>query len=101
MQLHENHIVIDTRTYEEYRIERISGAFLAENSEELYKISDTLDFDFPVFIYCSDNIRSVTASEMLAKKGFTRVYNLEEGLFGWKRNGLKLDTNKLKRKRMQ
>jgi len=99
MQQHDYHIIVDARTYDEFRTERIPGAILAEKSEELYSITDTLDLDCPVFIYCSDNIRSKTASEMLAKKGFTRIYNLKDGLIGWKWNGLKLDTNKLKKKR--
>ncbi len=96
MQLHHNHIIIDTRTYDEFRIERIPGAFLAENRKELYRITDTLDLDSPVFVYCSDNIRSITASEMIVKKGFTNVFNLKEGMIGWKRNGLTLDTKELK-----
>ena len=100
MHLYENPLIIDTRTYREYRKERIPTAVLAENPEELLRIVDTLDRDYALLVYCSDNYRSPVACRILAEKGFSNIYNLEEGLIGWKRAGYTIDQKKLgKRKR--
>jgi rhodanese-related sulfurtransferase len=101
MKLNENYLLLDTRSYKEYRIERIPGAILAEESAKLYRITDTLDLDYPLFIYCSDNIRSVTASELLASMGFKNVYNLKDGLVRWKNYGFILDKRKIKKKEVR
>jgi rhodanese-related sulfurtransferase len=36
----------------------------------------------PVFVYCSHSIRSRRAAALLARHGFTRVFNINEGLTG-------------------
>ncbi|MBZ5857839.1 rhodanese-like domain-containing protein [Flavihumibacter profundi] len=42
----------------------------------------------PVFVYCSHSQRSRRAAAMLAENGFTRVFNINEGLTGivWKKD---------------
>ncbi len=99
MHLNENPLVIDTRTYQEYRKERIPSSVLAETPEELLRIVDTLDRDRTILVYCSDNYRSPAACRILSEKGFNNVYNLKEGLISWKKAGYTINQKKLKRKR--
>ncbi len=43
----------------------------------------------PLLIICRSGGRSKYAANILAKNGFTKVYNVEDGfVFGWKRAGL-------------
>ena len=80
----DNHILIDTRTRKEYRRERIPGAILAANKEELLYLISGLDLEQPILVYCSDNYRSQDACRILAEKGFMKVFNLLGGLTNWK-----------------
>lgn len=77
---------IDVRTYEEFTTERIPG--FTKNIdfyilEEDYSLLEDLDTSRPVVIMCNSGNRSVSASNIFLKEGFTEVYNLEEGIQGW------------------
>jgi rhodanese-related sulfurtransferase len=92
-------LVIDTRTWHEFRKERIPGALLAESRAQLKEISDTVDRDRAVFIYCEEDYRSSTACEMLIEQGFRNVFDLEGGLIEWRLSGYELDREKIRRRR--
>jgi rhodanese-related sulfurtransferase len=90
-------MIIDVRLFSEYRKERITGAILASKREELVKIVDSLDRDMHLFVYCDDGQRSTTVCKILAhEKNFINVYNLEKGLYMWKKVGLPMDEEKIK-----
>ena len=91
----ENHVVLDVRTFKEFRKERIPEAVHAETLGQLLQMADNLDIDQPVFIYCSDNYRSPVACQLLAEKGFSRVYNLDAGLSEWKTAGYAIDKKRI------
>jgi rhodanese-related sulfurtransferase len=91
MHLHDYHLLIDVRSRMEYRISRIPGAILAENSTILYSLTDTLDYDTPLFLYCTTDTRSFSASKLLAQKGFKIIFVLEPGILGWKSAGNEID----------
>jgi rhodanese-related sulfurtransferase len=93
----DNHVLIDTRTYREYRRERIQGAVLAADSRALTQLTEDLDFEQPLLVYCSDNYRSQDACRILVEKGFTKVYNLLGGLREWKLRGFETDRKRLPR----
>ncbi len=97
----ENPLLLDTRTYEEYRKERIPEALLAPDIQSLEEILDTCDHEQPVFTYCSNDYRSPVACEFLTDGGFARVYNLEGGLEEWERLGYPMDERNLKRIRVR
>ena len=101
LQLNEKYdeLLIDVRPYKDYRKERIPGAILASTIDELYQIVDTLDFEKPIYLYCEYGDRSADASKLLIYKGFKYIYNLSEGLLGWKEHELVTDKTKLPRKR--
>jgi len=97
MNLFENEVLIDVRSYKEFRVERINNAILAGNSEELLAITDTLDFEQPLFIYCEEESRSITACSILIGRGFKQIHILKEGIFGWKQQGLAVDNSKIRK----
>jgi len=99
MHLHEYHLLIDVRTRIEYRISRIPGATLAENSIILYSLTDTLDRDTPLFFYCTIDTRSISAAKLIAEKGFKNIYVLGPGFAGWKSAGKEVDRKNIKRKK--
>lgn len=77
---------IDVRTTDEFYEERIPGF---TKNIDYYKLKDNysmiedLDKNIPVVIMCNSGNRSVDASKIFVKEGFTTVYNLTEGIQGW------------------
>ena len=98
MKLHENNTLIDVRTWMEYKKGRIPGAVLAETNNILFSITDTMDFDRPLFLYCTTNFRSKSSGRLLTERGFINVCILEVGISGWNAAGKEIDKSKLKRK---
>lgn len=81
--------LIDLRTTEEMRTKGfIKGArqidFLDKDAEILI---DSLDREKTYFIYCAGGGRSGECAELMTKKGFRRVIELEKGFDDWKRKG--------------
>ncbi len=101
MKLKENPILIDVRTVREFQKERIPDALLANNSDVLFSITDTLDLEQPLFIYCDDEGRSSTACTFLIEKGFINVYLLKEGLIGWKVRNLEMDNSRIRMRKIR
>ena len=99
MNLSENEVLIDVRTVEEFKKERIPNAIPANNSKKLFSITDTLDLEQPLFIYCDEESRSITACKYLQTRGFKYVYFLKDGIVGWKRKNLNVDKTRIKRKK--
>ena len=97
MKLHENHLLLDVRYWIEFKRGRIPHAILAENSKVLSGITDTLDLDTPLFLYCAENFRSTAAGKSLAEKGFKKIYILDIGFYGWRAAGKEIDKKRLKR----
>jgi len=45
---------------------------------------DELDPDREIVVYCRSGGRSAWAAQVLAERGFTKVWNLEGGVLGWR-----------------
>ena len=97
MKLHEVHILLDVRSWMEFKKGRIPNAILAENTELLSTLTDTMDLEEPLFVYCAGNFRAKAAGRFLADKGFKNIYVLEVGFNGWKAAGKEIDKTKPKR----
>ncbi len=76
--------LIDVRTPAEFNqghikkainINLYSGSFIIE--------FDKLKKDQAVYLYCRTGRRSRTASRKLAKRGFTKIYDLQGGIMNW------------------
>ena len=95
LKFFENEVLIDVRTYEEFRVERIKNAILARDREELSNITDTLDLEQPLFVYCEEESRSTTVGSILFEQGFKQVVLLKGGVSGWRHEGFAVDTSRI------
>ena len=86
VQPHTPHLLLDVRTPEEFAGGHIPGArniplqTLAQRLAEVPK-------NEPVVIYCRSGNRSRTASDLLARAGYTQLYDLG-GILQWQAQGL-------------
>ena len=90
-------LIIDTRTWKEYRKDRIHGARLTESSVSLKSLVDSFDMEQPIFVYCGDNQRSTAACSFLREWGYINVSELAGGMFAWRLASNEIDTEKIKR----
>ncbi|MCK5822944.1 MAG: rhodanese-like domain-containing protein [Bacteroidales bacterium] len=96
MSADKNSVLIDVSTRKEYKESHITNSFLAENSKKLFVITDTLDFEQAIFVYCEYGDRSKQACKLLIDRGFVHVFNLKKGLVEWEKSGYKIDSTKIK-----
>lgn len=87
-------ILIDLRTPDEITKKgKIKGAqeidFLAKDSETFI---DKLDKKKTYLIYCAGGGRSGECAELMQKRGFSKVINLEKGFDDWKKKGFEVET---------
>ena len=76
-------ILLDVRTQEEYDEKHIPDSILIPVDEiEEDAPAELADKDATIFVYCRSGNRSVTASEVLVKMGYTKIYNLG-GIIDW------------------
>lgn len=81
--------VIDVREPDEYLAGHIRGALNIPVSDTAAFIAgiDSLRKKTPFAVYCRTGVRSARASAILASHRYT-VYNLSDGIEGWKAKGL-------------
>lgn len=77
-------VVIDVRLKKDFKKGHIEGAILAETSDKLYQIIDSLGDRKTYLLYCKYGERSIAAGKMLFKKYKIKVCSLEDGLDYWK-----------------
>jgi phage shock protein E len=82
-------VIIDLRTTDELKSGIIPNAinidFFAKDFET--RIGN-LDPAKPYFVYCASGGRGVETFELMGKKGFKQVYNLQGGFTAWKKAGM-------------
>lgn len=83
-------LLLDVRTPVEYRDDgRIPNSVLIPVQVLPQYIKDIESFkDKKVLVYCRSGNRSVVAAKFLEQNGFKHVYNLKDGIIGWKKEGL-------------
>jgi rhodanese-related sulfurtransferase len=85
----EKGIIIDVRTPSEYNKGHLKNARLLNLFDDTFEQEiDKLDKKETYFVYCAVGGRSSEAAEMMKKKGFKLVYNMDGGFNKW--NSLKL-----------
>lgn len=76
--------LIDVRTPAEVSKGAIEGSTNMNLFDDNFEAQiDKLDKTKPVYVYCASGGRSGEAMEMMHKKGFKEVYNLEGGYNAW------------------
>lgn len=77
-------VVVDLRTPEELRRGKIPGAIVIDFFGPDFEPSiEALDKNKVYLLYCASGGRSGETLELMQKKGFQKVYNLEGGFTGW------------------
>lgn len=81
--------LLDVRSSEEYEQSHLRGALNIDVQEPDFQaeVSNKLEKNKPVYVYCRSGRRSLFAGEMLAKDGYT-VVDLDGGILGWEKAGL-------------
>ena len=80
-----NVLLLDVRTPKEYAIKRIPGAKLVpfEELDRRYQHEVPKDAE-KIFVYCMAGERSRSACDFLGRRGYANLYNIREGIQGWR-----------------
>ncbi len=86
----DNYNILDVRGYSEYRDEHIP------NSKNIHAgtLVDNLDkipANKSIVVQCESGDRSAIAGSLLLKNGYKNVFNLYEGINGWKSMGFLIE----------
>ena len=85
----ENPQLVDVRTPEEFKSEKIENARnINWNDESFTARINKLEKTKPIFVYCKAGGRSAEAANKLAELGFTEIYDLDGGIMKWNAAGL-------------
>ncbi len=91
---HENMILIDVRTQQEYAGElgHIDGTVLLPVQDIASWISNYQnDKDKEIIMICRSGNRSGRATQYFLEHGFTDVYNMEGGMIAWNKAGYPIE----------
>ncbi|MGE5221328.1 MAG: MBL fold metallo-hydrolase [Omnitrophica WOR_2 bacterium] len=88
----EDLLVVDVREPWEFAQGHVPGAKLIPLSALNTELS-TLDPGKPVAVICASGNRSESAAALLGQKGFKKVYNILNGMYGWQMAGLEISYN--------
>lgn len=80
---HEQDVILDVRTKEEYATGHIEGAILLPDNEVSAKAQDMIpDKTATILVYCRTGNRSKQAAKTLVTMGYTNVYEMG-GIMDW------------------
>lgn len=83
--------ILDVRTPEEWAEGTIKGATKINYHDDNFEQQvEKLDKKKPVYVYCKSGGRSSSAADILKKKGFKKVYNLDGGITSWREKGFEV-----------
>ena len=85
-------LILDARSPAEFACSHLPGAALIEAGGRIAGMGSmaALARDRPIVVCCSVGVRSAARVEELRRAGFTRVVNLDGGLFQWAWEGRSL-----------
>lgn len=85
-------LVVDVRETREYATGRIPRSRHIPLSQISSRIGDLdSDRDRPIVVSCRSGRRSASASVLLCRQGFSKVYNLKGGINAWTRADRKIE----------
>ena len=82
-------VLLDVRTPEEYAKGHIAGAknYTLHNAADMTSIGK-LDKKAVYIVYCRTKNRSGVVANQMTQQGFTKVYQMTDGIVGWEQSGL-------------
>jgi rhodanese-related sulfurtransferase len=81
-------LLLDARSEEEHAVSHLLGARPARDEAAALATLADVEPEREIVVYCSVGLRSAALAEKLRRHGFTRVSNLEGGIFAWANAGL-------------
>src|SRR5579872_4204329 len=89
------HIVLDSRTIEEFNRFHVPGAQTCPGAELVYRFRDFVaDDDTLVVVSCAGRTRSIIGAQSLINAGVpNKIVSLQGGTQGWRLAGLELERN--------
>jgi rhodanese-related sulfurtransferase len=89
------HVVLDSRTVEEFNRFHVPGAMTCPGAELVYRFADLVpDEDTLVVVSCAGRTRSIIGAQSLINAGVpNKVVSLQGGTQGWRLAGLELERN--------
>ena len=82
-------LFLDVRTAQERAYASIAGSTLV-NFWDLVRGKVVFPQDQPILLVCAVGGRSFAVGQILSRKGYPEVYNLEGGIEQWHKDGLPL-----------
>ncbi len=80
-------LLIDVRSAQELKEGKLSNSILIP-FWNIMRGNYNIPRNRPIMLYCAVGGRSYGAMQILAKKGYTEVYNMKGGISEWKKEGL-------------
>jgi rhodanese-related sulfurtransferase len=75
--------LVDVRTPEEYKVQRIPNCLLIPLQEFATLYSKDLSSEDEIIVYCQAGMRSQKAANFLINHGYTNVSHMSGGLANW------------------
>lgn len=83
--------ILDVRTADEFNSGHIKGAINIDITQEnAFSVIDKLDHNGKYIVHCHNNRRSKLAVDHMVHNGFKMVYQMSDGISGWKDHHLPL-----------
>ena len=80
--------LVDVRTLKEFNEHYIKDAENIVFDDNFDQKLEGLKKDKPIIVYCRSGRRSARCAEILAQKGFKKIYDLKGGITQWMKEGL-------------
>ncbi len=93
----EKALLVDVREMFEFRGKRLKDAVNIPSSGNLEFAADTISKDYALFFYCTTDYRSKRVAGKFYDYGFRKLYNLEGGIVGWRKEGMTVVKRRVKR----
>jgi rhodanese-related sulfurtransferase len=89
LEKNSNIFLLDVRTPQENSQARLPGSVLIPINEFKGRINE-VPKNKTILVYCAVGSRSKAVAEYLSKNGYKNVYNMNDGIVGWFRNGFQI-----------
>ncbi|RRO25177.1 rhodanese-like domain-containing protein [Flavobacteriaceae bacterium 14752] len=83
--------LVDVRTVKEFNENYIEGAENIVFDDNFDQKLEGLQKDKPVIVYCRSGRRSAKCADILAKRGFKKIYDLKGGITQWMKEGNEIE----------
>lgn len=83
--------LVDVRTVKEFNENYIEGAENIVFDDNFDQKLEELQKDKPVIVYCRSGRRSAKCADILAQRGFKKIYDLKGGITQWMKDGNEIE----------